>query len=245
VSGGRAAPEVLILAAMPEELGPLRARLRADPRVALAVTGDGERNALAGAARAIAETGARSLLAVGVAGALSAELRAGDLLVARRVARERGGVHEADPRLVEAAARAARAWTGVVVSAARLADSAAEKRRLLHATGADGAAVADLESAAYAAAAEAAGIPWLVLRAVSDTADEALPALLNRCLDDGGAVRRARVLGALLTEPWTAPRLLQLRRRVHACAESLAEGAAALLSAPLPLAGEAGAAGAG
>ena len=51
---------------------------------------------------------------------------------------------------------------------------------------------------AYAAAAQAAAIPWIVLRAVSDRADEALPALLNRCRNDGGAVNRSRVLRGVL-----------------------------------------------
>jgi hypothetical protein len=124
-----------------------------------------------------------------------------------------------------------------VLTALRIADSVAEKRRLLKLAhlrddgGEGGAAVVDLESAAYAEAAAAERIPWLVLRAVSDTADEALPALLNRALDDGGAIRRGRVLAGLLGHPAALPQLLGLRRRVRASAEVLARGVEALLAA--------------
>jgi hypothetical protein len=99
----------------------------------------------------------------------------------------------------------------------------AEKQRLLAAAHPGAlAAVVDLESLAYAEAAAQAAIPWLVLRAVSDTAAEALPALLNRCRDDGGAVRRRQVALELLGDPRALPVLLSLRRRVRRCAETLA-----------------------
>ena len=87
----------------------------------------------------------------------------------------------------------------------------------------------DLESVSYVAAASEAGIPWLVLRAVSDTAAEALPALLNRCRDEGGAVRRAKVALELMGDPRALPFLLSLRQRIRHCAETLADAIEALL----------------
>ena len=253
------AHDAVVLAAMPEELAPLRAlladarpvagrgfgvdidivtgRLGAN-RVALAVTGDGDRNARLRAAAVLALAPARALLAIGVAGALSDDLVPGDLIAVTRVVRERGPLLAASPQLADAAAgHGARA--GVAVTADRIADTVVEKRRLLaiaagHAgangSGAAAAAVVDLESAAYAEAAIAARIPWLILRAVSDTAAEALPALLNQARDAGGAVRRARVVAGLLREPSALPRLLGLRRRVSACAEALARGAARVIA---------------
>src|SRR5581483_8501759 len=85
--------------------------------------------------------------------------------------------------------------------------------------------------AIYAAAAAAAGIPWLVVRAVSDTASEALPALLNRSRDDGGAVRRSSVVRGLLGDPGALPVLMSLRRRVRDGAEALARVAGPVLAA--------------
>lgn len=249
--------DAVVLAAMPEELAPLRAlladarpvagrgfgvdidivtgRLGAN-RVALAVTGDGDRNARLRAAAVLALAPARALLAIGVAGALSDDLVPGDLIAVTRVVRERGPLLAASPQLTDAAAgHGARA--GVAVTADRIADTVVEKQRLLAiaagyagANGAAAAAVVDLESAAYAEAAIAARIPWLILRAVSDTAAEALPALLNHARDAGGAVRRARVVAGLLREPSALPRLLGLRRRVSACAEALARGAARVIA---------------
>ena len=245
-----ASADAVVVAAMPEELRPLRALL-ADPRpvggdfemsygqlagrrVVLVVTGDGPRNARAGTDAALARTRARSLIAIGVAGALSPDLAPGDLVAVRRVVRERGGTLCATPSGLDAVARGAR--PAVAVTAERIADSVAEKRRLLGLAQPEPgvAAIVDLESAAYAEAAAAAAIPWLILRAVSDTAHEALPNLLNQAMDNGGAVRRGRVLAGLLGQPLALPRLLVLRRRVNACAETLA-GGAALVIGQLPI----------
>lgn len=231
-----------IVAAMPEELAPLRARVTGARRidgggsgpelvrgrlagasVVLAVTGDGDRNARAGIASLLSSVSLDRLVAVGVAGALSPDLGAGDLVVSERVVSADGTRHfQADPRLCEGAARDARVRRGVVVTAGRIVDTVADKRSLLAAVRPGAlAAVVDLESAAYAEAAAQAAIPWIVLRAVSDTAAEALPALLNRCRDDGGAVRRGKVAFELLGDPSALPVLLSLRRRVRGCAEEL------------------------
>jgi len=252
-----AAPEhdAVVLAAMPEELGPLRALLAdARPidgggfgidivtgrlggrRVALAVTGDGDRNARLRAAAALTLAPARALLAIGVAGALSDDLVPGELVAVTGVIREHGPLLAASRELADAAGHDG-ARAGIAVSADRIADTVAEKQRLLalaaghySANGTVAAAVVDLESAAYAEAAIAARIPWLILRAVSDTAAEALPALLNHARDAGGAVRRGRVVAGLLRQPSALPRLLGLRRRVSACADALARGAARVIA---------------
>jgi adenosylhomocysteine nucleosidase len=236
-----------VVAALPEELAPLRAlltgieRARIGPlvvesgrlagrRVALSTTGDGAENARLGVAALLAASRADALIVIGVAGALSAELRTAALVVASRVTDEAGRSFAADDDQVAAVARATGGRAALVVSAARIADSASEKQRLARAAGAgEEAAVVDLESATYVAAAAGAGIPWLVLRAVSDTAEEALPELLNRSRDDGGAVRRGQVFLRLLRQPQALPFLLTLRTRVGACAEVLARAVSAAL----------------
>jgi adenosylhomocysteine nucleosidase len=241
-----------VVAAMPEEIAPLRsllaglARDRAGDlvvesgrlsgrRVVLSATGDGAENARAGVAALLAASRADALVVIGVAGALSRGLRTEALVVASRVTDEAGRSFAADAQQVAAATRATGGQAGVVMSAGRIADSAAEKRRLALAAGAgEGAAVVDLESASFVAAAASAGIPWLVLRAVSDAADEALPELLNRSRDGGGAVRRGQVLFGLLRQPQALPFLLALRGRVGRCAEVLARAVVAALPAFYP-----------
>jgi hypothetical protein len=74
---------------------------------------------------------------------------------------------------------------------------------------------------------------------VSDRADEALPALLNRSLDPGGAVNRGRVLRGLFGDPGALPQLLALRKRVGQCAEVLARAAVAALPVCAPMRGAA------
>lgn len=260
---------------MPEEVAPLRARLigarrlsvrggRGAPEivlghldgvaVALAVTGDGARNAREGIASLLGHVEVARLIALGVAGALSRDLAEGALVVAEQVMLEGGDPSttlRADEALVESAARATGARRGVVVTAGRIADTVAEKQRLLGlvipagtavpaarlgggTAGPDTSAVVDLESADYIGAAARAGIPWIVLRAVSDTADEALPGLLNRSRDEGGAVRRGSVVRGLLGDPGALPALLGLRRRVQLGAEVLARATTALLCFPTP-----------
>jgi adenosylhomocysteine nucleosidase len=236
-----------IAAAMPEELAPLRARLARARRVraghvdvasgwlagrpvAMTATGDGGRNAQEGARALLAAAPTGCLIVVGVAGALSAGLALGALVVAERVVDAAGFALGADAAFIAGAAAATGARAATVVTADRIADTVAEKRRLLASSAAGAAAaVVDLESAAYAAVAAAAGIPWLILRAVSDHADEALPPLLNRSRDAGGAVRRLAVLRGLVTNPGALPPLLVLRSRVQHCATVLATAVETLL----------------
>jgi len=243
-----------VITAMPEEMAPLRARCtdtcphgqvtlgRLDGhRVAMLVTGDGARNARLGVAALLRATPVGRLVALGVAGALSPDLGPGALVVGEQVLAIAAGTGagetlHADGALVDRVARALPARRGVVVTSDRIADTVAEKQWLYgEARAAVGdatlAAVVDLESAIYAAAAAAAGIPWLVVRAVSDTASEALPALLNRSRDDGGAVRRSSVVRGLLGDPGALPVLMSLRRRVRDGAEALARVAGPVLAA--------------
>ena len=223
---------IAIVAAMPEEVAPLQARLhggRLDGReVKIAVTGDGALNARAGAEALLAGGPVRALLVLGVSGALTPALATADLVVGVRVRDEEGRAHDAADAQAATLAQATGGRPALVMSAHRIADTIQEKQRLarLAATEADGRpAVVDLESAAYVAAAVRAGVPWMVLRAVSDTAGEALPAILNRSADAGGSVSRARVLRGLFSDPGALPHLLSLRKRVAQCGEVLARAA--------------------
>jgi adenosylhomocysteine nucleosidase len=238
-----------IVAALPEEASWLRRRLEharpapGGPRhallgtlgsrpIALAVTGDGAGNAREGLDALVRALPIRRLLVIGVSGALSPNLEAYTLLVAERVIEEGGRVLEADQPLWLAAMGNTTSRLGVLVSANRLADSAAEKRRLLALSGTrTEAAAVDLESAAYATSAMQANIPWLFLRAIIDTAEEPLPAVLNTCRDRQGSIRRAAVVGRLLLDPRPLPALLTLRRRVRRCAGVLGRAAEAVLTA--------------
>jgi adenosylhomocysteine nucleosidase len=76
-------------------------------------------------------------------------------------------------------------------------------------------AVADMESAAWARAAASRGVPFLIVRAVSDTFEEELPGFLSSCLTSDGSVDRAAVARRLILHPAALPVLLRARERVR------------------------------
>jgi adenosylhomocysteine nucleosidase len=247
-------PLTAIVAAMPEELGPLskritrrttwrigRARVTSGRLgrhpVVVASTGEGEQLARATTSELLRVLPVRRLLVTGVAGALSLGLHPRALVIADQVRRQGqkgdgdGEEFRSSPSLVEWAARACGARRGRVITTSAIAATVVAKAALDERFGDQGPAVVDLESAAYAGTAEASGVPWLVLRAVADTAEESLPALLEQCRDRDGGIRRFQVAGALLRDPRSLWLLLEMRRRVAECAAVLARAVLSLLDA--------------
>jgi adenosylhomocysteine nucleosidase len=190
--------------------------------VLLARTGEGPLLAGQGARSLLAHHPVELLLAVGVAGGLTRNLGAGDLIAARAVGRRAAAMRETDPEWLERASRCAGVSTGIILSAARILATAEEKAAARARLGSPAAAVVDLESAAYARAAAAARVPFLAVRAVLDTADEDLPLDLERCRDGRGAIRRWKVVLRALPRPGRLARLGALHRRVADASERLA-----------------------
>lgn len=93
-------------------------------------------------------------------------------------------------------------------------------------------AVVDLESVAYAQVAAARSLPYLVVRAVLDPADERLPLDFEACRDGGGRVSNARVLARALARPRSLGKLWRLRARVRDAAARLATLAERVVTAP-------------
>lgn len=238
-----APPDVAILIPLPEEAAPLLRRLETNGSeadgevegahrgrlsgvdVVVAVTGDGPIHARATTERIVEAFRPRSVVVAGVAGALSEGLEVGTKVLAADVGREGGEVHRTpEPRLAELA-RAADARIGTAFTARRLAASVDDKvrlRRLAIEGGGAEPAVVDLESASCVAVADRVGVPWLVLRAVSDRADEALPEFLERCRGPDGRIVREEVVRQALRRPRVLPRLYALQKAVESCANDLA-----------------------
>ena len=87
-----------------------------------------------------------------------------------------------------------------------------------------------MESAAWARAASDAGAPFLVLRAITDTLEEELPAFLEECMGEDGGISRSAVVARLLTNPGALPRLLAMKKRVGEAAAHLADFAVRFLA---------------
>ena len=215
-----------VIAALDEEVSVLAKHLdhvdrRARSRIALEVSGMGPKNAERAARKMLEKLSLERLLIIGVSGAVTEGLGVGTLIAAREIIAQDGSRYRPDRGLVEIALARSHALAGVVISPRKLVSTPEEKARIALKARAS-RAVVDLESAAFADVAERAGVPYLVLRAVSDTADEALPSVLADSQAGDGTIARRSVALRALVHPGSWLALGRLRTRVHACAHRLA-----------------------
>jgi len=107
------------------------------------------------------------------------------------------------------------ARVGTVVSSGTVVWQAEEKRRLRRVTEATGL---DMESAALAAAAQERGLPMVIVRTVSDLADEDLPLDFNLFLRPTGW---AKGMQAVIGSPSSVAGLNRLRKQSRVAADRL------------------------
>lgn len=96
----------------------------------------------------------------------------------------------------------------------------AEKRRQYQLTAAD---MVDTETATAAGIASELGLRFRAWRAVSDTADEALPIEVTKWVDEAGRTRLLRVLRDLAWKPRLVPVASRLAKASQAGAEGIAD----------------------
>ncbi len=156
-----------------------------------------------GLAEALAERPA-AVISFGLCGGLDPFLAAGDLVVGEAVGGVAANQAWAD-RLMAALPGARR---GAIASSGAMAAGIAAKAALRAQTG---AIAVDMESHLVAAA----GLPFAVLRAVSDPAHRALPRAAQAGFKADGEVDIASVLRALIARPWELPALLRTAREAE------------------------------
>lgn len=168
--------------------------------------------------------GAKALLSFGVAGGLDPSLRPGDLLLASAVVAPHEQTLTCDAAWRRNVLAAAMAAGGPSLTVAKLAasrqpvaDLAAKRDLRLRSE----AAAVDMESLAVARAAEQADLPFIVLRAVADGADSALPGAVAQAIGPEGQTRPWPVLLGLLRRPSETLPLLKLARQSEAAFHSL------------------------
>jgi len=171
----------------------------------------------AAAARGLIADGAATLVSFGVAGALAPGLRAGELVLAGVVVFPNGRRVAAE--VVEPPATG-RVHRGLLAGSDVPVLTPAAKRRLFDDTG---ALAVDMESHAVAAAAHAAGLPFVALRAIVDASDQAVPDLALAGMGADGRTRALPVVRGLLRRPGALPGLLRLRRDMRAALAALRE----------------------
>ena len=239
-----------IVAALEQELAPLRKRLGARAvegeagfrlyrgelsgrPLVLAQTGVGAARAEAAATSLVKRYELGAILSVGLAGALKEDLRAGDLLILSQVHLLEGEMGQDPPamsdglacdrRLVELAVGAAQRMGLAFQQGASLTVPALVGQPDLkrHIGSCLPVEAVEMESYWVGRVAVQHGIPFLALRAISDAVGERLPDLQG-VVDEEGAVQAGRVLPLLLRRPLYAPTLLRLARDGRRAAQSLA-----------------------
>ncbi|HXV75880.1 MAG TPA: hypothetical protein VD788_06120 [Candidatus Polarisedimenticolaceae bacterium] len=229
-----------VVAAIPEEVAPLVARLGPGRRtrdgrtefidgrlgarrVVVARTGEGRWNAECGARRLLERFPVSRLLCVGFCGGLSPDLVAGELVIARRL------VDPLRPLAAPLAPAIDGARPATLVTVDRMLCTPADKRSAWEAAGGGVATAADMETAAVARVAESRQVPYVALRVVSDAADEALPLDFNRFVDESGRLDRWAIVVRAVRRPSLLPGLFELRGRSRRCAERLADAVCAMI----------------
>jgi adenosylhomocysteine nucleosidase len=165
--------------------------------------GGGTPTGAADAAYELVEQGVNALVSFGFAGGLDPALRPGAVVIPSVVLSE-GHSYATEPTLAD---RFGGLTGHCLVADALAATDAAAKHRLHAATGAH---AIDLESGSVARVALAHGLPFVVVRAISDAAERDLPPAALDALDRQGRIDLIRVLGSLLRRPMQLPALLSL-----------------------------------
>jgi adenosylhomocysteine nucleosidase len=189
------------------------------------VVGAGDRRRTAALLAAAAPSDC--LVSFGIAGALSPELRPGDLILSAEIVSQQGnwrGEEAWTGRLAEIARSIGAANAPVLGADAILAsstDKAQARTRF-------GASAVDLESDIVARAATEAGIPFAALRAIADPVGRDIPPAALIALAADGTPDLIRLFASVLRRPWQVAALFRLAREARQALAALARAAPVL-----------------
>ena len=164
----------------------------------------------------------RMVILAGLAGGLSETCPAGSAQVVDRVMDALTG-EDWTPTSPDAGIDRPGTGSCVLVSTDAAVLTSRDKLALAERTGAQ---LVDLESAAFARSAVAAGWRWAVVRGVSDGWDTDLPRDIDLWIDGVGRARRGQVAAAIARRPWLMPSVLRLH---HRSVEAMGEVARVIL----------------
>ena len=190
--------------------------------VTLSVSGVGPRRAGL-AAGALLERGATALLSWGSAGGLSPKLFPGSLILPKIIIASDRSVYHADlswhTDLCNRLRRHVEFHTGALAESATVVQTSAEKAILFKQTGAVGV---DMESAAVAAVAQHAGVPFVAVRVVADSTDITLPRSAVNACDEFGRLNFLKLIRGVAGRPKELFSLFRLARDYRAAQKTLA-----------------------
>ena len=179
----------------------------------LICTGGSSTKARLGAERLVKQD-VCALCSFGLAGGLHPELSSGDLLLPEHVILPDGGRVETDSIWRERLSYLARGagldpLAMTIVGSDELAATPLAKTELHRSSG---AAAVDMESHAVGEVAKAAKLPFVVVRVIADTYDEAIPGAARQGLGAEGQIRPLAVLMELMRHPNQTGSLIRLGR---------------------------------
>jgi adenosylhomocysteine nucleosidase len=180
-----------------------------EDRVFVAPSG-GDQDRIKDLAREFTEHGADTLLSMGLAGALSDDLKTSGCVVPTKIVFEGGSEYPTDALLNELIAQGLEPETaaiGDLLCVESEVAGAAEKRRLFEATG---AIAVDMESGHLAMAAREAGLAFAALRIILDEAEDSLPPSVLGLLRRDGTTDQGKLMKNLFRRPADLPPLVGL-----------------------------------
>lgn len=188
----------------------------------LSVSGMGPRRA-AVASRALLEKGATALLSWGSAGGLAPKLSPGSLILPKTVIASNQFLYHVDATWHKSLCNRLKGHvdfhTEPLVESTIVVRTPAEKAILFRETGAIGV---DMESAAVAAVAQEAGIPFMAVRAVADAMDTTIPKSTLNAFDEFGRLRFLKLIQGLAGHPTELFALVRIARKYRAAQRTLA-----------------------
>jgi adenosylhomocysteine nucleosidase len=186
----------------------------------LAVSGIGS-IAAADAALALVNSGARALASFGLAGGLDPALSTGTIFLPHEVVLTQGTTFQSArawrDRLAAALSELRPVTQGKLLTSREAIADVAAKATTFRTTG---AAAVDMESVAVAQIAATRGLPFLAVKVIVDTAQDALPKSVMAA-SDSGQLQLWRLIGALALAPTDVVGVIRLARRFRVAHRSL------------------------
>ena len=167
-------------------------------------------------------SGCTALMSFGIGGGLSPELSAGQVVVADRVILPDGREVVTDAnwrdRLLAALSPRANIVAGPIIGSETIVADPHTKQKIYRETG---AVAVDMESHRVASVAAAEGVPFLVIRAVSDTSIQGIPRSAIGVINENGTPRYGKVISGLFRQPGDLPKLMRLSKDTERALASL------------------------
>lgn len=173
------------------------------------------------AAQHLIREGCSKLVSFGIAGGLDSALAVGDVVFSSHVVTTLDQTYGIQPsnKIEKPQLRAgSRMVKGTVCGVDTIAFTPMEKAALYAATK---AAIADMESHSVARAAVKNGMPFFVIRAISDASCDTLPAYVAKGVDASGQAQIIPILKGLAANPFSLPLLLNLKKNTDRALASL------------------------